>query len=224
MNILVVEDEISLADSLAEILKRNKFSVDTVFDGEDGMTYCRSDIYDCIILDVMLPYHDGYEIVRTMRREGVSTPVLMLTAKSDIEDKIHGLDCGADDYLTKPFATEELLARVRALTRRKGEMSLDVLEFGDLQLDLQSYSLVRGEKRMHLSLKEYQIMQMLMNNPKQILSKERLIEKIWGFETNVEYNSIEVYVSFLRKKMRAMNTNVYINTARGIGYSLEQRL
>ena len=223
MNILVVEDEVQLADTLAEILKRNKYNVDTVFDGDDGLEYARTGIYDCILLDIMLPVRSGTEIVRILRQEKNATPIMLLTAKSEVEDKIHGLDCGADDYLTKPFSTGELLARIRALTRRKGEVEVDCLHFGELQLNRQTYDLIQGDSRMKLSLKEYQIMEMLLSNPGQILPKERFIEKIWGYESDVEYNNIEVYISFLRKKLTAIHSTVQIRTARGIGYFLEKK-
>lgn len=222
MNILIVEDEIQLADTLAEILRRNKYNVDAVYDGEDGLDYARSGIYDCIVLDIMLPKRDGVEVVRMLRQEKISTPVMLLTAKSEVEDKIHGLDCGADDYLTKPFSTGELLARIRALTRRKGEVAVDCLQFGQLMLNRQTYALMHGENSMKLSLKEYQIMEMLIANPGRILPKERFIEKIWGYESDVEYNNIEVYISFLRKKLTAIHSPIQIRTARGIGYSLEE--
>ena len=165
----------------------------------------------------------GTEIVRILRQEKNATPIMLLTAKSEVEDKIHGLDCGADDYLTKPFSTGELLARIRALTRRKGEVEVDCLHFGELQLNRQTYDLIQGASRMKLSLKEYQIMEMLLSNPGQILPKERFIEKIWGYESDVEYNNIEVYISFLRKKLTAIHSTVQIRTARGIGYFLEKK-
>ena len=176
MNILVVEDEVQLADTLAEILKRNKYNVDAVFDGDDGLEYARTGIYDCILLDIMLPVRSGTEIVRILRAEKNPTPIMLLTAKSEVEDKIHGLDCGADDYLTKPFSTGELLARIRALTRRKGEVEVDSLHFDTLQLNRQTYSLVLGENSVKLSLKEYQIMEMVLSTPGQILRKAGLIE------------------------------------------------
>jgi DNA-binding response OmpR family regulator len=223
MNILVVEDELQLADTLAEILRRNKYNVDAVFDGEDGLEYARTGIYDCILLDIMLPVRSGLEIVRLLRQENNATPIMLLTAKSEVEDKIQGLDCGADDYLTKPFSTGELLARIRALTRRKGEVEVDFLRFEDLRLNRQTYALMQGENSVKLSLKEYQIMEMLMANPGQILPKERFIEKIWGYESDVEYNNIEVYISFLRKKLTAIEAEVQIRTARSIGYFLEKK-
>ena len=222
LNILVVEDEIQLADTLSEILRRNKYKVDAVYDGGDGLDYARTGIYDCILLDIMLPVRSGVEVVRILRQEKISTPVMLLTAKSEVENKINGLDCGADDYLTKPFSTGELLARIRALTRRKGEVEVDCLQFGQLCLDRQTYDLSQGENSIKLSLKEYQIMEMLLANPRRIIPKERFIEKIWGYESDVEYNNIEVYISFLRKKLHAIDSPVQIRTARGIGYSLEE--
>ena len=223
MNILVVEDEVQLADSLAEILKRNKYKVDTVFDGDDGLEYARTGIYDCILLDVMLPIRSGFEVVRILRAERNSTPIMLLTAKSEIEDKIHGLDCGADDYLTKPFSTGELLARIRALTRRKGEVEVDYLQFEGLRLHRQTYLLAQNNNSIKLSMKEFQIMEILISNSNQIIPKERFIEKIWGYDSDAEYNNIEVYISFLRKKLNAIASDVKIRTARGIGYYLEKK-
>lgn len=222
MKILVVEDETQLADALSEILKRHRYAVDTVYNGIDGLDNALTDIYDCIVLDIMLPGMNGIEILRNIRNEKISTPVILLTARSEVEDKINGLDCGADDYLTKPFVTGELLARIRALTRRKGEIVDDSkLSYCGLILNKDSCSMTYNENDVKLSLKEYQIMEMLMTNPKRILPKERIIEKIWGFESDVEYNNIEVYISFLRKKLSAIGTDIKIKTARGIGYSIE---
>lgn len=222
MKILVVEDETQLADALSEILKRHRYAVDTVYNGIDGLDNALTDIYDCIVLDIMLPGMNGIEILRNIRNEKISTPVILLTARSEIEDKINGLDCGADDYLTKPFVTGELLARIRALTRRKGEIVNDSkLSYCGLILNKDSCSMTYNGNDVKLSLKEYQIMEMLMTNPKRILPKERIIEKIWGFESDVEYNNIEVYISFLRKKLSAIGTGIKIKTARGIGYSIE---
>ncbi len=221
MKLLVVEDEVALADALSEILKRNKYSVDTVYDGEDGLDYALTGIYDCILLDIMLPKRDGISVLRELRAAKISTPVLLLTAKSDTEDKIKGLDSGADDYLTKPFVSGELLARVRSLTRRRGEVVTDEFTFGDVALNKSTFSLSREGQFVKLSLKEYQIMEMLIANPRQLIPKERFIEKIWGYESDVEYNNVEVYISFLRKKLSAIGSNVTIKTARGIGYFLE---
>lgn len=221
MKILVVEDEVELADTLAEILKRNRYTVDCVYTGENGLEYALTGLYDCILLDIMLPVMDGITVLKSLRKNGISTPVMLLTARSEIEDKINGLDCGADDYLTKPFVTSELLARIRSLTRRKGEYVSDDFIFGDLKLNKKTYSLCFMESDVKLSLKEYQIMEMFIANPKQIIPKERFIEKIWGYESDIEYNNIEVYISFLRKKLLSIHANVKIRTARGIGYALE---
>ncbi|MBQ9808136.1 MAG: response regulator transcription factor [Ruminococcus sp.] len=222
MRLLVVEDEMQLADALTEILKRNMYTVDTSYDGIEGLDNALTGVYDCIVLDVMLPGMNGFEILRTLRKEKISTPVLLLTAKSEIEDKINGLDYGADDYLTKPFVTGELLARIRALTRRKGEIiDENKLDYNGLELNKSTCSVVWQGNDVKLSLKEYQIMELLISNPHQILPKERIIEKIWGYESDVEYNNIEVYISFLRKKLSVISAPVQIKTARGIGYSLE---
>lgn len=223
MHILIVEDEIQLADALSEILKRNKYFVDTVYDGNDGLDSALTGIYDCILLDIMLPGMSGIDILKNLRNNKISTPVLLLTARSEIDDKINGLDCGADDYLTKPFITGELLARIRALTRRKGEIiDENHLCFNDIELNKNSCSIISHGNDVKLSLKEYQIMELLIANPHQILPKERIIEKIWGYESDVEYNNIEVYISFLRKKLSVIDAKVAIKTARGIGYSLEE--
>lgn len=223
MRILVIEDEVQLADAVSEILKRNKYFVDTVYDGADGLDYALTGVYDCILLDVMLPKMNGFEVLSNLRQEKISTPVIMLTAKSEVEDKITGLDGGADDYITKPFNTNELLARIRATTRRKGELVDDnCISFENLKLMKNSCSIAYGENDIKLSLKEFQIMELLISNPHRILPKERIIEKIWGYESDVEYNNIEVYISFLREKLSTMCSDIQIKTARGIGYSLEK--
>lgn len=223
MRILVIEDEVQLADAVSEILKRNKYFVDTVYDGADGLDYALTGVYDCILLDVMLPKMNGFEVLSNLRQEKISTPVIMLTAKSEVEDKITGLDGSADDYITKPFNTNELLARIRATTRRKGELVDDnCISFENLKLMKNSCSIAYGENDIKLSLKEFQIMELLISNPHRILPKERIIEKIWGYESDVEYNNIEVYISFLRKKLSTMCSDIQIKTARGIGYSLEK--
>lgn len=222
MRILIVEDEVQLADALTEILKRNKYTVDTAYNGIDGLDNALTAVYDCIILDIMLPGMSGLDILSHLRREKIGTPVLLLTARSEIDDKINGLDRGADDYLTKPFVTGELLARLRALTRRRGELVDDNrLDYNGLELNKNTSSVIFNGSDVKLSLKEYQIMELLISNPKQILPKERIIEKIWGYESDVEYNNIEVYISFLRKKLSVISAPVQIKTARGIGYSLE---
>lgn len=221
MKILIIEDEVRLAEALAEILKKNKYSVDVAYDGETGLDCALSGIYDIVILDIMLPKLSGYGVLRRMREEKVSVPVLMLTAMSQLEDKIKGLDLGADDYLTKPFEVGELLARIRALSRRKGEIEDDEAEYAGLVLNKNSYELCWGGKRVKLGMKEYQIMEMLMANARNIIPKERFIEKIWGYDSDAEYNNIEVYISFLRKKLGAIGSEVRIKSTRGVGYSLE---
>lgn len=223
MKILIVEDELALSEALTEILKRNQYNVDAVDNGEDGLEYALTGLYDCIILDIMLPIMDGLNVLKQLRKSRISTPVMLLTAKSDIDDKINGLDCGADDYLTKPFVTGELLARIRALTRRTGEVNVDAYDFHGLFLNKNTYMLSYKDQSVKLSLKEYQIMEILIMNPNQIITKERFIEKIWGFESDVEYNNIEVYISFLRKKIQSINSSANIFTARGVGYYLEEK-
>ncbi len=222
MRILIVEDEKRLAEALAEILTEQKYSTDVVHDGVSGLDYAMSGIYDGIILDVMLPGMNGFEVVRSMREDQVSTPVLLLTAKDEIADKVRGLDSGADDYLTKPFSTEELLARVRALTRRKGEIAPEELSFGDVSLDTSNFLLKSGEKSVRLGRKEFEVMQILMRNEGNVVSKESLLEKVWGTESNAEDNNVEAYISFLRKKLFFVGSKVLISTVRKMGYYLSE--
>jgi DNA-binding response OmpR family regulator len=221
MKILIVEDEVRLCEALAEILKKNKYIVDAVHDGESGLDYGLSGVYDAIILDIMLPKMDGVEVLRQLRANHVETPVIMLTARYMTDDKVGGLDAGADDYLTKPFETEELLARLRAMTRRKGEVQNESLSIGDLTLNTHTSELSSGGKSIPLSLKEFQMMEILFRNADRIITKELLIEKVWGFDSEAVHNNVEVYVSFLRKKMKHLNSAVEIQTARGIGYRLK---
>jgi len=221
MRILIIEDEMGLVDALTAILTKEKYSVDAVYDGLSGYEYALSNIYDAIILDVMLPKLNGFEVLKKLRREKVQTPVLMLTAKSELEDKVLGLDTGADDYLTKPFETAELLARIRALTRRRGEISEDNLKYGDLTLRRRTYELYCDDNSVKLGMKEFQILELLMINSNQIVTKEQITEKIWGYDDDAEYNNVEVYISFVRKKINFVGAKVRIKTTRGIGYSLE---
>ena len=221
MRILLVEDEIHLAQALTEILKKNTYNADAVYDGKSGLEFARSGVYDLIILDIMLPKMTGIEVLKNLRADKNSVPVLMLTAKDEIEDKVAGLDYGADDYMTKPFSTDELLARVRALLRRKGEVIDDEVTFGDISLKVKKNELTSGSNQVKLSLKEFQIMELLMYNPEQILTKERIIDKIWGGDSEAEYNNVEVYISFLRKKLQFLGARTEIKTVRGVGYSLE---
>jgi len=221
MRILIVEDEIALSNVLSEILKKNNYVVDTVYDGADGLDYAVSGLYDAILLDIMLPKMNGLEMLQALRSQGHSTPVLLLTAKSEIEDKVKGLDCGADDYITKSFATDELLARVRSVLRRKDVFISSEQSFGDLTIDKNTLKIATKKDEIKMSLKEYQILEMLIINPNQIISKEKFVEKIWGYDFDGEYNSVEVYISFVRKKLTAIGSKVKIKAHRGVGYSLE---
>ena len=222
MNILIIEDERQLSDVLAALLKQQGYCVDTSYDGISGEELALTGIYDAIVLDIMLPAKNGLDVLNSLRRKKLPTPILLLTAKSEIEDKISGLDLGADDYLTKPFASGELLARIRSITRRKGEFTGDELSFGSTTLNKNTHTLCFQSNTVKLSRKEYQILEILMRNSGQIIPKERLIEKIWGFESEAEYNTIEVYVSFVRKKLLAVHSPIQIKATRGIGYSLEE--
>ncbi|HCP14446.1 MAG TPA: DNA-binding response regulator [Peptococcaceae bacterium] len=221
MRVLIVEDEIRLAEALGQIITEQKFAVDIVHDGAAGLDYGLSGLYDVIVLDVMLPKLSGFEVVRGLRARKIITPVILLTAKDEISDKVTGLDCGADDYMTKPFAPEELLARLRALSRRQGDVVLSELTFADLTLNLSNYSLSRGAKSVHLGLKEFEVLRILMSNPKQVVPKEDLIIKVWGMESEAEDNNVEAYISFLRKKFFFLGSKVNINTIRKVGYRLE---
>jgi DNA-binding response OmpR family regulator len=224
VRILIVEDETHLAEALTQILRKHNYTVDSVNDGESGLDNALSNIYDLIILDIMLPKMDGISILKNVRKEGISTPVILLTAKGEIPDKVVGLDSGADDYLAKPFATEELLARIRALSRRKGEISPDnTLQFGDIELNTAALRLSKGSKNVKLTLKESELLELLILRKNSVTPKELIIEKLWGFDAEVEYNHVEVYISFLRKKLLFLESEVSINTIRGIGYVLEVR-
>ncbi len=223
MKILIVDDERQFTDAVAVILKQNNYLVDCAYNGEDGLDHALSGVYDLIILDVMMPKMDGFTMLKLLRRHKVDVPVLMLSAKSETSDKIEGLNYGADDYMTKPFNTEELIARIKALLRRKEKFTGDVLSFGDISLDRDTFELVKGNKKIALGKKEYQILEMLMLNDGKSIDKEKFIEKIWGYDTEAEYNTIEVYVSFLRKKLNAVGANTEIKSIRGIGYTLGSR-
>lgn len=220
MNILVVEDEKKLADSLCEILRSQKYNCDVVYNGADGLDYAETGIYDVIVLDVMLPKLSGFDIIKALRAKHVNTPIIILTALDDISDKIVGLDYGADDYMTKPFVKQELLARIRALSRRKGDVIIDEITFGDLKLNLNEYTLYCNKKSIRISSKEFEIMRLLLSNPSQIFSKEDLITKVWGYLSDAEDNNVEVYISFLRKKLLFLQSQVSIATVRKLGYHL----
>ena len=222
MRILVVEDEKHLAEALGHLLKKNNYTVDISNDGESGLDNALSGIYDVIVLDVMLPKLDGISILKEIRGEGLDVPVIMLTAKGEISDKVLGLDSGADDYLAKPFNTEELLARIRALGRRRDEIITEsALSFGNTSLDTGSLVLKNGTEEVALTLKECELMEFLMLRKNLVASKEQIIEKLWGFESEAEANHVEVYVSFLRKKLKFVHSNISINAIRGVGYKLE---
>ncbi len=222
MRILLVEDEKRMAQALCEILRLEKYDVDHYDNGTDGLAAIESNIYDIVILDVMLPGMNGYEVARKTRLKGITTPILMLTAKSELDDKVTGLDSGADDYLTKPFMTKELLARLRALGRRMQNSNDGVLSYGDINLDTNTLTLsctVTGQS-VRLSEKEYRILEYLIANSGQILTREQLAMKIWGFESDAEYNNVEVYMSFTRKKLAFVEAKTEIKAVRGIGYEL----
>ena len=223
MRVLIVEDEVRLASTLKDLLELNGYTADVCHDGEAGLDNALSAIYDVILLDVMLPKLDGFTVLRRLRAEGNATPVLMLTARSELSDRVEGLDCGADYYLTKPFEPKELLACIRALTRRQPELrNTDVLEYGDLKLIKNSFTLSCGNRQLRLSRKEFDMMELLMLNRELVITKENLLLKIWGYESDAEDNNVEVYVSFLRKKLEHLHSTVKIKTIRMVGYCLEK--
>ena len=224
MRLLIAEDELDLAEVLAVFFEKNHFAVDTVHNGFDAYEYAVSDAYDAIILDVMMPKMNGIEVLQKLRAEGVNTPIMMLTAKGEKDDRITGFNAGADDYLPKPFDPDELISRVRAMLRRSEAYRPTVLAFGDLTLDPASGVLACRGESVRLGGREFQIMELFMRNPGQVFSAERIMEKVWGYESDVEYNNIEVYISFLRKKLTAISSAVQIRTARGIGYFLEKKV
>ena len=220
IRILIVEDEKLLADSLAYLLQSKGFETETVYDGENGAEYAELGIYDLLILDVMMPGLDGYALARRIRARRCTTPILMLTAKSELEDRIEGLNAGADYYLTKPFDSRELLACINALLRRQGS-EVDELRYGNTRLDLSTCSLVCGDRRIRLSSREFDVMRFLMQSKEQILPKEMILSRVWGLESNAVENHVEVYVAFLRKKLKSIGSDVRIEAARRLGYHLE---
>ncbi len=226
MNILIVEDEKRLADALSHILLEQKYMVDVVYDGAEGLDYALSGIYDCIILDIMLPSVNGFEVCLELRRKKITTPVLMLTAKDTITDKVKGLDAGADDYMTKPFSPEELLARLRVLTRRRGEVILDEIKYGDitLHLDQSKLSCDKSLKSIHLNFKECELLKMFLAKPDIIISKQDIITRIWGYDSDAGDNNVEAYISFLRKKLSFVESNIEIISAKKLGYKLTTKV
>ena len=223
MRLLLAEDEKELSRALVAILKHNNYSVDAVYDGLDAYNYAKAENNDGIILDIMMPKMNGIEALKKMRAEGINVPVLMLTAKSDIDDRIEGLDSGADDYLTKPFAMGELLARIRAMTRRKSELSSNTLKLGNITLSRENFELTGPDGVQRLGNKEYQMLETMMMNPKRLISTERFMEKIWGYDSEAEINVVWVYISYLRKRLTSVGANVVIKASRGMGYSLEEK-
>lgn len=222
MRILMVEDEKYMAEAVAQVLKKNHYSVDLEYDGEAGLDCGLSGIYDIIVLDIMLPGRDGISVLKELRRNGIETPVILLTARGGTEDKVRGLDSGADDYLAKPFHTDELLARLRALGRRKTElMQGGILKYGDMELNPLSLRLGCGSGEVMLTLKESQLLELLMKRNNMIVSKESIIEKLWGYDTDAEDNRVEIHVSLLRKKLAQLESGVSIRAVRGAGYVLK---
>lgn len=222
MRLLLAEDERELSNALTAILKHNHYSVDAVYDGADALDYGLSENYDGIILDIMMPKLDGIQVIRRLRQAGVSTPVLMLTAKSQVEDRILGLDSGADDYLAKPFAMGELLARIRAMTRRRSEFSPDIVNYADISLDKAAFQLTGPKTSFRLGNKEFQMLEMLMSAPRRLISTEEFMERVWGYDSQTEINVVWVYISYLRKKLAALGAHVQIRAVRGVGYQLEE--
>ena len=226
MRLLIVEDEVRLADTQRQLLNRQGYTADVYYDGVSGLDNATTGIYDLMVLDVMLPGMNGFQVVKKLREAGVTTPVLMLTAKSDVSDRIHGLDCGADYYLTKPFEPEELLACVRTLLRRSGGQlqESDTLTWGDLSLERATFSLSCAERAVRLSRREYDLMELLMRNGNQVVTKEQMLVKVWGYDSQAEDNNVEVYISFLRRKLNHLHSTVKIKTLRMLGYCLTQEV
>lgn len=223
MRVLIVEDEVRLAQTLQDLMEMEGYTADVCHDGEAGLDNALSGIYDVILLDVMLPKLDGFTVLRRLRASGSAVPVLMLTARDQVGDKVTGLDSGADYYLTKPFEPRELTACVRALTRRQPELrNTDALTCGDIRLEKSSFSLCRGDRSVRLSRKEFDMMELLMLNQRQVVTKETLLLKIWGYESDAEDNNVEVYISFLRKKLEHLHSSAKIRTIRMVGYCLEE--
>ena len=222
MRLLFAEDEKSLSRAITAILKNNHYEVDAVYDGEEALAYLECGTYDGAILDIMMPKKDGLTVLKEIRRQGINTPVLMLTAKAEIDDRVLGLDSGANDYLTKPFAAPELLARIRAMTRTQMTQNTSSLSFGNLSLNQTSFELSSPSGSYQLTNKEFQLLELLMANPGQVISSDRLFEKIWGYESDADPSVIWVYISYLRKKLTALNASVSIRAIRNAGYRLEE--
>ena len=222
MRILLAEDEKMIARALRVMLEKNKYAVDVVYNGTDALDYIRTANYDALVLDIMMPGMDGLTVLREARALGIATPALFLTAKAEVEDRVTGLDAGADDYLPKPFDASEFLARVRALTRRSGAYTPSRLTLGNTSLDCGTYQLLSPYGQTRLNNKEYQLMELFLRNPRQVFSSEHLMEKIWGFDTETEMEVIWTYIGFLRKKLISLQADIEIKTIRGAGYALEE--
>lgn len=222
MRLLLAEDEKALSKALTAILERNHYSVDAVYDGQEALEYLQADNYDCVILDIMMPKVDGMTVLKEIRKNGNGIPVLMLTAKAEVDDKVNGLDAGANDYLTKPFHSKELLARIRAMTRTQTVQMDAQLQFGNVTLHQSTFELTTPSGSFRLANKEYQMLELLMSNPHHLISSERFLEKIWGYDSDAELNVVWVYISYLRKKLTALHADVQIKATRNAGYSLEE--
>ena len=224
MRVLFAEDERSLPRAVTALLEKNNYSVDAVYDGEEALAYLDAGNYDALILDIMMPKLDGLEVLRRLRQAGNPIPVLLLTAKSEVEDKVTGLDTGANDYLTKPFSTAELMARIRAMTRSQtGGQVTSRLMLGNITLDQATFELSSPHGSFRLANKEFQMMELLLRNPRQIIPTERFVERIWGYDSDVELNVVWVYISYLRKKLAALKADIQIKASRNVGYSLEEK-
>lgn len=221
MKLLLAEDEQSLSKALTAILEHNGYTVDAVYDGIEALEYLEMGEYDGVILDIMMPRMDGMTALQKIREKGNQVPILMLTAKSEVDDKVAGLDNGANDYLTKPFASKELLARIRAMTRTQTAAITSTLQFGNISLDQATKELSSPSGKFHLANKEFQVMELLISNPKNVIPTERIMEKVWGYDSNAELNVVWAYISYLRKKLTALNADIQIKATRNTGYSLE---
>ena len=222
MRLLLAEDERSLSKAIVTILEKNNYSADAVYDGVEALEYLESGNYDGLILDIMMPRMDGLTVLKKLHEKGNTIPVLMLTAKSEVDDKVQGLDMGANDYLTKPFATKELLARIRAMTRNQMVQPVSQLTMGNITLDQATFELSSPAGSFRLANKEYQMLEMMMRNPRQIISAERFMERIWGYDSEAEINVVWVYISYLRKKLAVLHADIQIKASRNVGYSLEE--
>ncbi len=222
MRILIAEDEVTIARALKVMLEKNKYAVDMVHNGNDALDYIQATTYDALVLDIMMPGKDGIEVLKTARASGITTPALFLTAKSDVADRVAGLDAGADDYLPKPFATSEFLARVRALVRRSNSYTSSVLSYGNTTLDCNQYILRTDMGEVRLNNKEYQLMELFLHHPRQIFSSDHLMEKVWGLDSEAEMDVVWTYIGFLRKKLKQIGAEIEIRTIRGAGYALEE--